>query len=124
MLVRCHSHEESHERFAVRLLQIADEILSAAVVVIGRDTVIDVPWILAAYCLPAAGVVAIELLRQMQPDEAPYARAPKRSNMVQHLSVLYAAMEWAAKPGEGNYSLFQQVSVEPGRAALVETNLA
>ncbi|KAI5357037.1 hypothetical protein Slin14017_G123580 [Septoria linicola] len=76
-----------------------------------RDFQGDLIYLLALHGLPAAGVLAVELLtqertRQFTPDTLP------RSETIQDLSVFISALA-AVGPGEGNFSICNQ-----GRRAL------
>ncbi|KJX93304.1 transcription factor C6 like protein [Zymoseptoria brevis] len=76
-----------------------------------RDFQADLIYLLALHGLPAAGVLAVELLKQEQTKQYTPALLP-RSETVQDLSVFISALA-AVGPGEGNFSICDQ-----GRRAL------
>lgn len=91
------------------LLFTADELLSNTLFMVSEDSDADVDWTLSLYSLPAAGVLALELIKQQtQPDYRSPARAPPRSRVIQNLSVLIAALNWISREGVGNYALGRQ----------------
>ena len=56
------------------------------------------PWIIVLYGLPAAGVLALELLQLN-------VRAVSHSRIKQNLCVFISYLKWAHIPGDGNYIL-------------------
>jgi hypothetical protein len=62
------------------------------------QTTVDVAWTLVLYGLPAAGVLALELL-QLNVQAVPHAK------IKQNLCVFVSHLKWAHVPGEGNYML-------------------
>ena len=59
------------------------------------------------FCLPAAGVLVLELLRQARSGTT-NSSAFSRSGVIQNLSILTSTLEWIARPGIGNYELCRQ----------------
>ena len=59
------------------------------------------------YGLPAAGVLALELLQQNQLRAQTDEDFP-RSEVIQSLSVFVATLGWIHSPGEGNYEIGRQ----------------
>ena len=59
---------------------------------------------MAYYGLPSAGVIAHELLRQIKQPQS-YNPGIPRSETIQNLSVFNSSLQWAARPGDGNYEL-------------------
>ena len=59
------------------------------------------------FCLPAAGVLVLELLRQSQ-ARSQDNNAFSRSRVIQNLSILISSLEWIVRPGIGNYELCRQ----------------
>ena len=69
----------------------------------------DLPWILAKFALPTAGVLGLELLRQQQSSETT-TRPPscfRRSAVIQTLSSLVASLG-LVMPLDGNYRICNQ----------------
>lgn len=69
----------------------------------------DLPWMLAKFALPTAGVLGLELLRQQQSSETT-ARPPscfRRSTVIQTLSNLVASLG-LVMPLDGNYRILNQ----------------
>jgi chromatin structure-remodeling complex subunit RSC3/30 len=64
---------------------------------------VDIPWFIAKYALPAAGVLAFELLRQSQGQHV--GSTFHRSEVVQNLSSLVAALKWVASRQAANYDI-------------------
>ena len=95
------------------LLRLSSELLShglAVVTLAGGDiswVIADLPWSIMLFCLPPAGVLVLELLRQAQSRSSSTA-AFSRSSVIQNLSVLISTLEWIARPGIGNYELCRQ----------------
>jgi hypothetical protein len=56
------------------------------------------------YCLPSAGVLALEL-RRCTLENVPLPSTVSRADIIKNLSVLTSCMEWATRPGEGNNRL-------------------
>jgi hypothetical protein len=64
------------------------------------------------YGLPAAGVLAMELLQQKQSqlrsENPPRASAFPTSTIIQELSVFISSLRFVHAPGDGNYALTEQ----------------
>jgi hypothetical protein len=56
------------------------------------------------YGVPSAGVLCVELLKQMKATPGTYALHIPRSEIVQNLSLLIGFFEWV-RPAAGNYKL-------------------
>lgn len=68
----------------------------------------DLPWLIALYGLPPAGVLALELLQQLSDrNHTPNPDFP-RSEIVQKLSVLISSIECIVHPTNGNYGICGQ----------------
>lgn len=70
----------------------------------------DMPWLLAKFALPTAGVLGLELLRQQQGSDSIKMRPSscfKRSAVVQTLSTLVAILG-LVMPLDGNYRICNQ----------------
>ena len=65
------------------------------------------PIQVSLYGLPSAGAVAHELLRQTQQPQSYKPQIP-RSQTIQNLSVFISSLQWAVRPGDGNYELCTQ----------------
>ncbi|KAL4810352.1 hypothetical protein BDV18DRAFT_130818 [Aspergillus unguis] len=59
-------------------------------------------WIALYYGLPAASILAFELLRQTQ-EPGPHPPMPPRAEIIRNLSVFVSCLSWVAAPGQGNY---------------------
>lgn len=57
-----------------------------------------VPWVIVLYGLPAAGVLALELLQLN-------VQAVSHAKIKQNLCVFISFLKWVHIPGEGNYAL-------------------
>ena len=64
------------------------------------------------YGLPAAGVLALELLQQKQSqlrsEQPPRAQVFPSSKIIQELSVFISSLRYVHAPGDGNYTLTEQ----------------
>ncbi|KAJ9629735.1 hypothetical protein H2203_002116 [Taxawa tesnikishii (nom. ined.)] len=92
------------------LSELAYELLSGTLILVGPQSgedISDLPWTIAYFCLPTAGVLALELLRQVR-NRTVLNRTFSRSDVIQQLSVLVSALGWIVRPGEGNYLLLTQ----------------
>lgn len=68
----------------------------------------DLPWLIALYGLPPAGVLALELLQQLSDrSRAPDLDFP-RSDVIQKLSVMISSIECIVVPTNGNYGICSQ----------------
>ncbi|KAL4928477.1 putative C6 transcription factor [Aspergillus undulatus] len=59
-------------------------------------------WITLYYGLPAASILAFELLRQTR-EAGPHPVLPPRPELIRNLSVFVSCLSWVAAPGQGNY---------------------
>ena len=64
----------------------------------------DAAWIVVLYGLPAAGVLALELLQQTQ-NRAQTTKDFPRSEVIQNLSVFVSCLGWIHNEADGNYHL-------------------
>ncbi|KIV78944.1 hypothetical protein PV11_06543 [Exophiala sideris] len=87
MLVR-HLHDDPTE-----LILLAHEILTAVL-----ESGAGLRWIIVLYGLPAAGVLAVELLRLN-------TRVVSHARIKQNLCVFVSYLKWFHVPGDGNYTL-------------------
>ncbi|KKY23200.1 putative c6 transcription factor [Phaeomoniella chlamydospora] len=62
-------------------------------------------WWVMAYGLPAAGVLALELLQQSRKKWASHIELVPRTRIIQDLSVLIVHMDVLVGPGDGNYQV-------------------
>ena len=96
MLVR-RLHDDPTE-----LVLLAHEILEAVIEARNIRSVLQngggMPWIIVLYGLPAAGVLALELLQLN-------VKAISHAKIKQNLSVFISYLKWAHVPGDGNYIL-------------------
>ena len=68
----------------------------------------DLPWLIALYGLPPAGVLALELLHQFSDrNHTPDPSFP-RSDIVQKLSILISSIDCIVRPTNGNYGICGQ----------------
>ncbi|KAL4800400.1 hypothetical protein BDV19DRAFT_398029 [Aspergillus venezuelensis] len=89
------------------LFQTSREILAIILEMTGeRHPGLDVSrhhsWIALYYGLPAASILAFELLRQNQ-EAGPHPILPPRPELIRNLSVFVSCLSWVAAPGQGNY---------------------
>lgn len=61
------------------------------------------------YCLPSAGVLALEL-RRCTLENVPLPSTVSRADIIRNLSVLISCMDWAVLPGDGNHKLCCELS--------------
>lgn len=61
------------------------------------------------YCLPSAGVLALEL-RRCTLENVPLPSTVSRADIIRHLSVLISCIEWAIMPGDGNHKLCSELN--------------
>ena len=100
-------HETNEE-----LLRVSSEQLKTVLAMVrGEYTnsqyACDIPWIMAKYALPPAGVLGVELLRQSQGITKP-PPSFDRSDVVQDLSGLVAALKWMVSRPQGNFEICDQ----------------
>ena len=68
----------------------------------------DLPWLIALYGLPPAGVLALELLQQLSDrNHTPDPDFP-RSEIIQKLSILISSIECIVYPANGNCGICSQ----------------
>jgi len=72
-----------------------------------RSLSCDDPWMVVLYGLPAAGVLALELLHQTQSHAGSTENFP-RSEIIQNLSVFISHLGRVHTEGDGNYHLCMQ----------------
>ncbi|KAL4884575.1 hypothetical protein BJY04DRAFT_168101 [Aspergillus karnatakaensis] len=68
----------------------------------GEDMSRHHSWVVLYYGLPAASVLAFELLRQTN-EPGPHPSLPPRAELIRNLSVFVSCLSWVASPGQGNY---------------------
>ncbi|CAI6341435.1 unnamed protein product [Periconia digitata] len=61
------------------------------------------------YCLPSAGVLALEL-RRCTLENVPLPSTVSRADIIRNLSVLISCMDWAILPGDGNHRLCRELN--------------
>ncbi|KAF2645998.1 hypothetical protein P280DRAFT_476447 [Massarina eburnea CBS 473.64] len=61
------------------------------------------------YCLPSAGVLALEL-RRCTLENVPLPSTVSRADIIRNLSVLISCMEWAIIGGDGNHRLCRELN--------------
>ena len=66
----------------------------------------DLPWIVSKYALPSAGVLCIELLRQIQGQRT--SALLDRSEVIQNLSTLIATLKWIVIKKTVNHEICEQ----------------
>ncbi len=68
----------------------------------------DLPWLIALYGLPSAGILALELLRRSRIK--PKARSVDfpRSEIIQNISNLVSSIDFIVRPTNGNYGICGQ----------------
>ena len=68
----------------------------------------DLPWLIALYGLPPAGVLALELLHQFSDrNHTPDPHFP-RSDIIQKLSILISSIDCIVRPTNGNFGICGQ----------------
>ena len=94
------------------LLRVSSEQLKTVLAMTRREKTTvqyacDIPWIMAKYALPTAGVLGIELLRESQ-GITKLPPSFNRSNAVQDLSGLVAALKWMVPRPQGDFEICDQ----------------
>lgn len=95
------------------LIRAARSVLSPLLVLCGKRHrqgfyANDLPWLIALYGLPPAGVLALELLQQFSDrSQTPDLDFP-RSDIIQKLSILISSIECIVHPTNGNYRICGQ----------------
>lgn len=78
-----------------------------------RDQEYDIrrhfPTLVLFYCLPSAGVLALEL-RRCTLENVPLPSTVSRADIIRNLSVLISCLEWAILPGDGNHKLCSELN--------------
>lgn len=68
----------------------------------------ELPWLIALYGLPSAGILALELLHHSQnKPQAGFIDFP-RSEIIQKLSNLVSSIDFIVRPTNGNYGICGQ----------------
>ncbi|KAF2185061.1 hypothetical protein K469DRAFT_726933 [Zopfia rhizophila CBS 207.26] len=67
------------------------------------------PSIILFYCLPSAGVLALEL-RRCTLENVPLPSSISRADLIRNLSVLISCLEWVILPGDGNHKLCSELN--------------
>lgn len=115
LLYRAVAKRFPSEQATKDLLRLSSEILTSVMQYVNNTYAAghydcDLPWNLAKFALPAAGVLGLELLGQHQSSDGPQARSPssfKRSAVIQTLSNLVATLG-SVMPLDGNYRICNQ----------------
>ena len=97
----------------VELVNIACSLLSPLLVMCGNrhregHYANDLPWLIALYGLPPAGVLALELLHQFSDRGNMTDQAFPRSDIIQKLSVLISSIDCIVRPANGNHAICSQ----------------
>ncbi|KAJ5304932.1 uncharacterized protein N7443_004592 [Penicillium atrosanguineum] len=96
------------------LVSLAHQMLKAmlAQIAVGQrcgNPFSELGWTIPYFGLPAAGILAIEVLRQTQNTRPwPNARRFPRSEVIQNLSILASHIQYIILPQKGNYDICQQ----------------
>lgn len=95
------------------MVDCAREMLELIVLIwVQRDRFVehhsDYDWMLMCWGIPSAGVLSVELLKQMRTPGKNNIKLP-RSEIIQNLSLLIGFLEWV-RPAAGNYKLCGQMS--------------
>jgi hypothetical protein len=96
------------------LLEIAMKLLSTALIFNkNRNHEYNVQrhfgTLIMMYCLPSAGVLALEL-RRCTLANVPLPDTVKRADIIRNLSVLISCVEWAIVPDDGNHRLCSELN--------------
>ncbi|ORX97546.1 hypothetical protein BCR34DRAFT_165121 [Clohesyomyces aquaticus] len=67
------------------------------------------PSVILMYCLPSAGVLALEL-RRCTLENVPLPGNISRADLIRNLSVLFSCLEWVILPGDGNHKLCSELN--------------
>jgi hypothetical protein len=67
------------------------------------------PTIMLYFCLPSAGVLALEL-RRCTLENRPLPGTVSRADVIRNLSVLISCLEWVVLPGDGNHRLCKELN--------------
>ncbi|KAF2108947.1 hypothetical protein BDV96DRAFT_586262 [Lophiotrema nucula] len=67
------------------------------------------PTIILFYCLPSAGVLALEL-RRCTLENVPLPNTVSRADVIRNLSVLISCLDWVVLPGDGNHRLCSELN--------------
>lgn len=67
------------------------------------------PTVILFSCLPAAGVLALEL-RRCTIEGVPLPSTISRADVIRNLSILTSCLEWIVLPGDGNHKLCSELN--------------
>ncbi|GFF99318.1 C6 transcription factor, putative [Aspergillus udagawae] len=107
-LLVSHSHNESDA-----LVNVSQNILGTVLQLIGRviasgTGTYNIGWNASSFGIPAAGVLAIELLCQTAWSSRPPPSTFRRPETIQNLSVFASYLQYVVRPHEGNYDIYQR----------------
>ncbi|TQB74292.1 hypothetical protein MPDQ_005015 [Monascus purpureus] len=96
------------------LIGISHEILKTTLELIGKEIgsgtgTYSVGWNASSFGIPAAGVLAMELLRQSGylSQSSPPNISHRRSEIIQNLSIFASHLQYVVRPHDGNYDICQ-----------------
>ena len=98
------------------MLEVSMKLLSTVLVFnkIGRSQAYSIqrhfPTVILFYCLPSAGVLALELRRSTHCSQVHLPPTVKRADVIRNLSVLISCLEWVILPGDGNHRLCSELN--------------
>ncbi|PYH47009.1 putative C6 transcription factor [Aspergillus saccharolyticus JOP 1030-1] len=95
------------------LISVSQNILSTILELIGKEIgsragTYNVGWNASSFGLPAAGVLAIELLRQSEAQSQLQAPTFRRSEVIQKLTVFASHLQYVVRPHDGMYDVCQR----------------
>ncbi|PWY88237.1 C6 transcription factor [Aspergillus heteromorphus CBS 117.55] len=95
------------------LISVSQNILSTILELIGKEIgsrtgTYNVGWNASSFGIPAAGVLAIELLRQAESQSQLSASAFRRSEVIQKLTVFASHLQYVVRPHDGMYEVSQR----------------
>ncbi|EAW13605.1 putative C6 transcription factor [Aspergillus clavatus NRRL 1] len=95
------------------LITVAQRILSTVLELIGKELasgagMCKIGWNACFFGIPAAGVLAIELLCQTNASPQTSLSTSRRPETIQNLSVFTSYLQYLVQPHEGNYHICQQ----------------
>jgi hypothetical protein len=67
------------------------------------------PTLMLLYCLPSAGVLALEL-RRCTRENVPLPSTVARADVIRNLSVFISCLDWVILPGDGNHKLCSELN--------------
>ncbi|KAH1276181.1 hypothetical protein KXV22_005051 [Aspergillus fumigatus] len=102
------------------LINVSQAILGTVLELIGRELAsgtgtCSIGWNASSFGIPAAGVLAIELLRQRDGSSRPTPSTLRRPEAIQNLSVFASYLQFVVFPHEGNYEICQRARRILGR---------